>query len=649
LSQPLVIEKSTTPVRSTWLEWTLLLIGLGLISVTEAFRLYTLIGLICLLAAFAIRAVRHGRLFLNTQLEIPGLLFLASAGLATWISYDHGMAFLQFERFVAAGVLFYAIAGRKINARAGSNAQRKEVELRWIGIGVLALATGLALYWLFHQDYSAAVDKFLLFTNLLNWIKAHLPAVPGPSFQSNVVAGALILAVPLGFGLILDAKRRGAAFEILLGAGEIAIVLIVLLLTSSRGAWIGLAVAVGLASLIVIQRRWLFTTVKRGAFWVTMVLGGLAIIEILILSGKADRLVGPLPDPTGSMQSRITVWSASQDLIGDYVYTGSGLMTEPRVFSIYELLIAVPYQSNVNNLFLQVWLEQGVLGEIALLSILGVVAFWAWKALSEAKPPYSNTQSILGWAGLMGVLAITVHSFVEVVFYGERTVPLLGLILGFAYLASPSFDTENSRRSLRLRGFVLGAVVIGLFAGACILFYRPLLSAFYANLGAIEQTRLEMSIYNPDNFQNDSLDQVRQRLSMDGVQALFRKSLTWNPENRVALLRLGDIALSYKDERGAQTALQTAWDAGYRDNRTRLLYGDLLVMQGQVEKAASVQQGVAWAEWRMSGQAWYRYWMNNDFRRALDAWQTVLLLDPSNQDASYWSEQAVQQMNQKKP
>jgi hypothetical protein len=649
VSQQVALEKSTSLVRSTWLEWTLLLIGLGLISVTEAFQLYTLIGLICLLAAFAIQALRSGRLFLNTQLEIPGLLFLASASLATWISYDRGTAFLQLERFVAAGVIFYAIAGRKINALDGSKAPQKEVELRWMGIGVLALATGLALYWLFHQDYSAAVDKFLLLTNLLNWIKTHLPAVPGPSFQSNVVAGALILAAPLGFGLIVNARRRGAAAELLLEAGGTAIILIVLLFTSSRGAWIGLAATMGLAFLILVQWRWLFTSRIWGAFWVIAVLSGLAVIEILILSGKADRLIGPMPDPTGSMQSRITVWSAGPDLIGDYIYTGSGLMTEPRVFSIYELLIAVPYQSNLNNLFLQVWLEQGVLGEIAFLGILGVLAFWAWKALSDVTPPFSDTQSMLGWAGLIGVLAITLHGFVEVVFYAERTAPLVGLILGYAYLASPAADVAVSRRALHTRAPILGVAVVGLFTLACILFYRPLLSAFYADLGAVEETRMEMSIYNPDNFQNDSLDQVRQHLAMNGVQALFRKALALNPNNRVALLRLGDIALSYQDESGAQTALQAAWAAGYRDNRTRLLYGDLLVMQGQVEQAASVQQGLPWAVWRMAGQAWYRYWMNNDFRRALDAWQTVLLLDPSNQNASYWSEQAVQQLNAKKP
>jgi O-Antigen ligase len=649
VSQQLVVKKSESPFLSTWLEWTLLLIGFGLISISEAFQFYAILGLVCLLAASIILALRNGRLWLNTRLEIPGLIFLASAGLATWISYDPGVAFLQFERFVAAGVFFYAVAGRKMNPRENSCAQRKEAELRWMSIGILTLAAGLTLYWLFHQDYSAAVNKFYLITNLLNWIKTHFQAVPGPYIQSNVVAGALILAVPLGCGLFVNARRRGAVIEMLFEIGGTAIVLIGLLLTSSRGAWIGLAAALGLAGFIFFQRRWLLTPLRWGAIWVMLVLGGLALVEILILSGRADRLVGPLPDPTGSLQSRITVWSAGPDLVRDYIYTGSGLMTVPRVFSIYELLISVPYQSNLNNLFVEIWLEQGILGEIAFLSILVVVAFWAWRALNAVNKPVSSMQSILGWAGLIGVLAITVHSFVEVVFYDERTAPLVGLILGYAYLASPPVNAVVSRRRLRPRVILWGAVIIGFLALACILFYRPILSAFYANLGAIEQTRLEMSNYNPDNFQNDSLDQVRQRLSLENVQALFRRSLNWDPINRVALLRLGDIALSYQDERSAQMALQAAWEAGYRDSRTRLLYGDLLVMQGKVQNAAAVQEGVAWAVWRLSGQAWYRYWQNNDFRRAKDAWQTVLLLDPSNQDATYWSEQATHQIDAQNP
>lgn len=600
-----------------------------------------------MLGAFALRAIRDGQLWLKTGMEVPGFVFLASAVLAAWISYDRGAALLQCERFFAVGILFYAIASRKIRKNDSKSIIKREAELRWVAAGILFLASGLALYWPLHQDYSAAVDKFFLITNLLNWIKAHLPAVPGPTLQSNVAAGALILMLPMGLGLVVDARRRGATLAALLAIIGTVIVLIGLLLTSSRGAWIGLIAAVGLALIIVIQRRWISAPAKWGAIWVTAVLGGMVIIEALILSGKADRLVGPLPDPTGSLQSRITVWSNGPDLIGDYIFTGSGLMTMSRVFSVYELLIPVPYQNNLNNLFLQIWLEQGILGEIALLSMLGVLAGWVWKALNKVKRPLSDTQSILGWAGIVGIIAITFHNFVEVVFYGGRTLPLVGLALGYAYLVSPSIDTTVPLRLLHSRISIMRGIVGGIFVLFCILFYRPIFSAFYANLGAVEQTQMEMSNYNPDNFQKDSLDQVRRRLTLDRVEILLQKSLAWNPKNRVALLRLGDIALSYSDESSAKEALQAAWNAGYRDNRTRLLYGDLLVMQGEVQNAASVQKGIPWAESRMSGQAWYRYWLNNEYRRALDAWQTVLLLDPSNQNARYWSEQAIQRLKKK--
>jgi hypothetical protein len=320
------------------------------------------------------------------------------------------------------------------------------------------------------------------------------------------------------------------------------------------------------------------------------------------------------------------------------------LMTVPRVYSIYELLIAVPFQSSLHNLYLEIWLEQGILGEVALLAILGIVTGWGWKAISRFQKPASDTQSILGLAGLIGVLAMAANGLVDVVLYGARTVPLVGLILGYAYLADPMPAAVVPSQSTRSRRLILGGTFIGISLLISALYFRKALSAFYANLGTIEQTQLEMSIYNPDNFQNDSLDQVRQKLSLSGVQGLLRKSLSWNPENRTALLRLGDMALSLNDVSSAQQALQSAWDAGYRNSRTRLLYGDLLVMQGQKQAAASVQKGVPWAVGRLSGQAWYRYWVNNDYRRALDAWQTVLLLNPSDQNARYWSEQALQKM-----
>ena len=71
-----------------------------------------------------------------------------------------------------------------------------------------------------------------------------------------------------------------------------------------------------------------------------------------------------------------------------------------------------------------------------------------------------------------------------------------------------------------------------------------------------------------------------------------------------------------------------------------MLLGDALAAQGSVEEAAAVVHGLDWAEMRLNGQAWYRYWINQDWQRAAYAWQTVLLLDPQDAYARAWARQA---------
>ena len=59
-----------------------------------------------------------------------------------------------------------------------------------------------------------------------------------------------------------------------------------------------------------------------------------------------------------------------------------------------------------------------------------------------------------------------------------------------------------------------------------------------------------------------------------------------------------------------------------------------LVATGDVEGGVEIVRGVEGAEGRLDGQAWYRYWVGEDYRRAADAWRAVVLLNPDNERAA---------------
>ena len=73
---------------------------------------------------------------------------------------------------------------------------------------------------------------------------------------------------------------------------------------------------------------------------------------------------------------------------------------------------------------------------------------------------------------------------------------------------------------------------------------RSLVAAWwYANLGAVAQTRAELSQYDYNRFDNPSLDQIRQREDLSAAEAYFSRALAIDPGQATARTRLAQIAL----------------------------------------------------------------------------------------------------------
>jgi thioredoxin-like negative regulator of GroEL len=180
---------------------------------------------------------------------------------------------------------------------------------------------------------------------------------------------------------------------------------------------------------------------------------------------------------------------------------------------------------------------------------------------------------------------------------------------------------------------LLGLLLLGLFG-------RTLAAAWYADLGAVTQTLVELPPYDYNHFDDPTLDQIRQREDLSAAETYFDRALALDPGQVTARTRLAHIALARGEYETALAHTQAAWDAGHRDRVTRLLLGDALAAQGQVEGAAAVVQGLEWAESRLNGQAWYRYWVSEDWQRAAYALRAVLLLDPQDAYAGSWVDQA---------
>ncbi len=561
----------------------MLVSGLGLLSLFDEYSPMVLYAVACLTLSFLVRWLRSGRFLTRTGAEIPLVLFLASAILSTWAAYDRPMAFLQLARFLGTAVAFYAVVDGG-------------VKMRRLVIGGMVLATALlGAYFVLQYDFNAGPVKFAPLTVLGRWLNANLPAVPGPGVHPNVAAGTLILGIPIGIVLLVNTwKQRRRLLAILTGLVTL-VALSGLLLTSSRGAWLALGAAFGLSGLVWIQRRWL---AKRSAilgYWLGLAAVAIVPVALLAQTGILDTLLGQIPDPTGTLKGRTVLWQQSALLVRDYPLTGIGLHSFPMVFSTYTLLIHVPYINHAHNTYLQVLVEQGWPGFLAMLGFGWVGLRWTWKLLSRKEVP------LLAWGELVAFSAVILHGLVDVALYLERTLPVIGLVAGL--LAAEYLLTAPSPVSIRKRYYF--GVVLALLVGAAI-FWKPLASSVQANLGAVIQTRPGIKTYDPSHFDRPTLDEVRRSIDLSRAQAKFQEAQAL-AANLTAAQRLAEIALSRGEYAAALELIQPAWQTGTQDQVTRMVYGDALVANGQPQSAADVTRGLTWAQGRFKSQAFYRY------------------------------------------
>jgi len=584
--------------------------------------------------------VRRGFRWRLAPFGIPLGLFLASAGLGVWTAYDRGAAWAVFCLILGGVGICYAIADQPDLPHLYG------VLAFW---GIFGLA--LALSFLVSSDWAIQGEKMPLLASLGQSIQRWLPKAAGFQVDPNAAGGMLAMLIPLYIPLIVLSHKRAAAsahplarFWPLFWGLAAGVAGLGWLLSASRGAWVAL---LGVAALWVIWHvlgRWSHRVAPEEprrawrARLTTMTIlflvgaGLLLVVFLLVISGR-------LPGK-GAVASRLELYRDGLLLARDYLLIGAGLWMLPMHFAIYTLLIHVGYTDHIHNMLLSILIGQGALGLLLYLGLLVTVLVFSLRRLYRLEGSPAG-QSWVIEAGLASLGALLAHSMMDDVFYSTHGVLLHFVPLAFILAASrvESASIQEERPARRWPVVIVGVALLMVLALG-ITNRQKLLGAWYANLGALAQARVELNVYDQWHFDNLTMDQVRQREDLSAATRLLTRALQADPANPTARQRLAAIDLARGQYGQALAQMQAAWDAGHRDSITRLLLGDALVAAGQPEKAADIVRGLTWAEPRLLGQAWSRYWLGQDYRRAADAWATVLLLKPGDEGATYWHEEA---------
>ena len=246
--------------------------------------------------------------------------------------------------------------------------------------------------------------------------------VPSTLDNPNMLGQYLILAIPVGgAGLLARRDWPGRVWYFLC----CAVMCLCMILTFSRGAWLGLLFAGAAFVLLLNPRLILLAPFVMAALWF--------VLPDTITARFAS--IGNMSDASTSY--RVYIWMGTLAMLKNYWLCGIGPGAEAfnRVYPAYSYSgIVAPHS---HNLFLQIVCDAGIAALAVFLILIFVYLRMMCAALSREKDRTARLYQIAFTSGVCGFL---VQAMTDYSFYNYRV-----LFLFWAYLAMGALVSGRSR------------------------------------------------------------------------------------------------------------------------------------------------------------------------------------------------------------
>jgi len=124
-----------------------------------------------------------------------------------------------------------------------------------------------------------------------------------------------------------------------------------------------------------------------------------------------DAVISRFFTTSESFEDRWTIWVNTFRIIQDYPLFGTGIGTFVQVFPMYRSFHIRGLMTHAENDFLQLISEVGLLG----IGLLGILFFYLfYRGVSGIRSlSFRDPKKYVGMGGIVGILALMFHSFVE--------------------------------------------------------------------------------------------------------------------------------------------------------------------------------------------------------------------------------------------
>lgn len=352
------------------------------------------------------RWAAKGYLTARSPMDLPIVVLLSMALVGLYPSVDSSMSMPVLYKMIVEFALFYGLV----------NSFHSERRI-WAIVAVLLLAgAGASLLGLVGTGGMAHDFSAILGTHR-DFVLQLVRRLNEAGFNANIVGGTLAMLFPLNLSLFCSGSKRRSrlllAFSLLLMGTTV-------LLTQSRGALVGLAVA--LVAMAIWRSRWFVLFVPLaliGLFMVSRYFGVEQIADFLLTT-----------EATRSAQARFELWQRAIYMLQDFPFTGIGLGTFSRVASVmYPFFLLGPdaVVPEAHNVFLQAGVDLGIPGLVAFIALLTTFSITAVGTVRMAKHTELEPLAI----GLLcGFVVYLIHGLVDAVTFSTKAGTVIWAILG---------------------------------------------------------------------------------------------------------------------------------------------------------------------------------------------------------------------------
>lgn len=419
---------------------TLILFTITLLMLSITIAPTGIIGLLAFISfalSFIKLCLKKDEKFSINSLDTAIFLYLAIAGLSVAFSYMPIAAFKGYAKmlvYFGAYLTFYNII---------KDHPKRTLYLLGAAATIASIEAFYCIYQQIHgvdalagwQDMSKANPE-----DLMNRVYGTLKP-----YNPNLLAGYLIASFSSAAGVFFySLTKRATKLAVLSGIGTAAI-LLAIVFTGSRGAYISIT---GMLALLVIisghiiwndysDKKWLKN------LWLSIIAAGvMAVILAIIASPALQHRIASIFVARGDSSNsfRINVWIATLKMFKDNWLIGIG--SGNTVFRLtYGMYMVTGFDAlGAYCVPLEIAAESGVFALLAFAWIIFMVLVKSIKII------ISNTtieQKIIVSACLMGIIGIMLHGMVDTIFYRPQVNIIFWMLIAVFAANMTSSQTEK--------------------------------------------------------------------------------------------------------------------------------------------------------------------------------------------------------------